>query len=290
MELANGCNNTTVIGGLDKYLSNWFRENSHCMKPPEVIKSFNLGESGYASLDSARRKEWILAVSDWLDRYEKSAVQKPPGQKSRSSGAEKPTEYGVDSPVTIIKGVKTGIAPKLHNLGIDTVRDLLYFFPRRYIDYSNRKSIAELRADMIPGEEGTILATIWESNVVKLGKKKGTEITVGDKTGIARAVWFNQPFLARVFHTNDTILMTGKVTVYKGQIVFESPEWELVNAEDMVQGNLLIPVYPLTSGIYPRQMRNLVKRAINDWLGGISEFLPDDVRTRKEFPGIGRAI
>ncbi|MBN1376494.1 MAG: ATP-dependent DNA helicase RecG, partial [Dehalococcoidia bacterium] len=92
------------------------------------------------------------------------------------------------------------------------------------------------------------------------------------------------------FQTNNRILITGKVAVYKRQIVFESPEWEIVDSEDDVPENLLIPVYSLTKGVYPRQIRNLVKRVLEQWNSCVPEFIPEEIRRRNALMNIAQAI
>jgi ATP-dependent DNA helicase RecG len=133
-----------------------------------------------------------------------------------------------------VKGVATSSASKLSKLGVHTIRDLLYFFPRRHLDYSQRKTVSEL----VVGEEQTILANVWESRMARLGAQQGTEVIVGDETGNIRAVWFNQPYLAKNFHTNTQVVLSGRVSEFKGNKVFESPEWELVEDKELVHTSM----------------------------------------------------
>ena len=104
------------------------------------------------------------------------------------------------------------------------MRDLLYFFPHRHIDYSQTKCISQLTA----GEEQTIVANVWQAQETMLGGRRGTEAIVGDETGNIRVVWFNQPYLAKRLPTNTRVVLSGRVSLFKGQYVFESPEWEIV--------------------------------------------------------------
>jgi ATP-dependent DNA helicase RecG len=69
----------------------------------------------------------------------------------------------LDSPVTAVKGISAALAVKFGKLGLKTVRDLLYFFPNRHIDYSQRKPISQLRE----GNEETIIANVWQAQEVR---------------------------------------------------------------------------------------------------------------------------
>jgi ATP-dependent DNA helicase RecG len=300
MECQRNYANTTVLGGLDKYLHKWARETRDKINSPELLVRFNelhLADSSYADWGIDKRKAWIEDVLDWLAQAE-AAVGKAPTKKSRarSKAVSQPSvdsavrsskgDKGLDSPVTIAKGIAAGSASKLAKLGVQTIRDLLFFFPRRHLDYSQRKPIAELEV----GEEQTVLATVWEARIARLGPQKGTEVIVGDETGNMRAVWFNQPFLAKNFPTNAQLVLSGRVSEFKGNKVFESPEWELVEDRELIHTGRLVPVYPLTRGLYPRQVRNMVKRVLDDWVWQVTDFLPQEIKSRCQFMDLPEAI
>ena len=300
MESQRNYANTTVLGGLDKYLRRWATDTKTRLNSPELLAQFNdlhLADSDYSSWDLEKRKAWINNVLDWLAQAEK-LVGTIPEKKSRagttaasrkkvritadpSAGAS-----GLDSPVTAVKGVAAGSASKLAKLGVKTIRDLLYFFPRRHLDYSQRKTIAEL----VVGEEQTVLVNVWEARLARLGPQRGTEVIFGDETGNMRAVWFNQPYLAKNFHTNTQVVLSGKVTEFKGNKVFESPEWELVEDKELIHTGRLVPIYPLTSGLYPRQVRNVVRRALDGWVRQLDDFLPREIKSKFKLMDLCDAI
>ncbi len=299
LECRRGYSNTSVIGGLDKYLIKWSARNRGEINSPEVLARFNalLANPSYAQWDKERRSLWVREVLDWLDQFDKLAVNrqqpkileqvdvtKSVPQRPRSVSPH--NNLGLDAPVTVVKGVSSATSARLARLGVKTVRDLLYFFPRRHLDYSQRRMISELEID----KEQTIVATVWESHVSKLGTLRSTEVILGDGTGNVRAVWFNQPFLAKNFRTNDLVVISGRVTEFKGQKVFESPEWELLEDKELIHTGRLVPVYALTKGLYPRQMRSLVRRVIDEWLCQVSDFLPLELRQRCGLLDLSEAI
>ncbi len=125
---------------------------------------------------------------------------------------------------------------------------------------------------------------------MNLGGRMGTEAMVGDDTGTVRAVWFNQPYLARRFRTNMRLVLFGKVGVYKGKKVLESPEWEILESEGLPREGLLVPVYPLTEGLYPRPVRGLMKTVVAEWAPRLEDHLPPDVRRRCGLMTLSEAI
>jgi len=295
LERQKGYTDKAVIGGLDKYLHTQAGQIRQSINDPQLLRGFDeldLARSRYSAHSLDERKMWMAKVLDWLDKLEgatakdiaqKSAVNKPKVAASRPR--QKRTE-GLDSAITVIKGVAINIANKFAKLNIRTVHDLLYFFPRRYVDYSQRKPVSAL----IEGEEQTIIGTIWQARVATLGYRKGTEAIVGDETGNVRVVWFNQPYLAKRFRTNARIVISGTVGLFKGHKVFESPEWELLEDKDLIHTGRLVPVYPLTQGLYPRQVRKWTKEAVDGFACQLDDFLPSDIKTRCQLLGLPAAI
>jgi len=299
LECRKGYTNKAVIGGLDKYLHKQAGEIRQSINNPQLLSGFdelNLANSNYGSYGVDERKRWITRVLGWLDNLEKtredtltSPIPSRERHKTRVTAAAEPRQKqgdGLDSPITVIPGIAASAANKFAKLNVKTVRDLLYFFPRRYVDYSRIKPISEL----IEGEEQTIMGTIWQARVATLGRRKGTEAIVGDKTGNIRVVWFNQPYLAKKFHTNARIVISGTVSEFKSHKVFESPEWELLGDKELVHTGRLVPVYPLTQGLYPRQVRKWIKSAVDGYAWQLDDFLPSEIKSRCQLLDLSIAI
>jgi len=292
LERRKGYTDKAVIGGLDKYLHKQAGQIRQSINNPQLLKGFdelNLARSNYGSYSIDERKRWMANVLGWLDNLEKASKSSQQPVVSRQKAAVEPRQKrkeGLDSPITIIKGISTSADKKFAKLNVRTVRDLLYFFPRRYVDYSRRKPISEL----IEGEEQTTIGTIWQAKVATLGNRRGTEAIVGDETGNIRAVWFNRPYLAKIFRTNARIVISGTVGIFKGHKVFESPEWELLEDKELIHTGRLVPVYPLTQGLYPRQVRKWTKETVDGYVWQLDDFLPSEIKSRCQLLDLPAAI
>ncbi len=290
LEQQKGYADTAVFGGLDKFLRNWTAQAVESVVSPRLLGRFHkLFDTSYASLTKEQRPEWINKVLAFLDDMEgKDSVARkpvashpaPPDRKKPAPKAKKATTPaggpGLESPVTVVKGISTSLSGKFGKLGVKTVRDLLYFFPHRHLDYSKMKLISQLTE----GEEQTIVANVWQAQETRPGGRRSTEAIVGDETGNIRVVWFNQPYLAKKLTTNARIMLSGRVSLYRGRHVFQSPEWEIMEGQDLVHTARLVPVYPLTQGLRPRQVRKLMKEFIDRWVGQVTDFLPTELRKR----------
>ena len=297
LERRKGYADRAVIGGLDKYLHSQAGQIRQSINNPQLLRGFDqldLSRSDYGSSSIDERKRCISDIFAWLEKAEegtKSTTTLPiPSREKNKTGAAAERRQGreedLNSPITAIKGISTGVEKKLAKLNVRTVRDLLYFFPRRYVDYSQKKLISEL----VEGEEQTTMGTIWQARVATLGNRQGTEAIVGDQTGNIRAVWFNQPYLAKSFRTNACIVLSGTVGLFKGHKVFESPEWELLGDKELIHTGRLVPVYPLTQGLYPRQVRKWTKEAVDGYGWQLSDFLPSEIKARCQLLDLPTAV
>ena len=299
LEQKKGYDNTAVIGGLDRFLKNWAGQVAEAIPDRSLLQRLQqlIAKTDYASLSISQRREWVDSVFLLVAEIEGGAPveaepkgKAPPSPKARRAKTVKAVApvsgTGLDSPITTVRGISTSLATKFGKLGVKTVRDLLYFFPHRHLDYSRIKHISQLTE----GDEQTIMANVWQARVTRLGYRQGTEAIVGDETGNMRVVWFNQPYLAKRLATNARIVLSGRVSLFKGRPVFESPEWEFVEDKDLIHTGRLVPVYSLTQGLYPRQVRKLMKEVVDQWAWQVEDFLPVGLRERCDLLELPQAI
>ena len=297
LEYKKGYLDSAVIGGLDRFLRNWAGQAVESLTDPRLLNRFrklHLINSSYASLTEQQREQWVNSVLDFLAEVEhgegeKGEAKLAPLASRTSLRVRKQTmgaKQSIDSPVTVIRGISSSLTAKFNKLGVHTVRDLLYFFPHRHLDYSQRKSISQLTE----GEEQTVIANIWQAQEIRLGGRRSTEAIVGDETGNVRVVWFNNPYLAKKLPTNTQIVISGRVSLFGGRYVFESPEWELVEDRELIHTGRLVPLYPLTQGLRPRQVRKLMKEVVDQWAWQMEDFLPYEIKKSCDLLELPQAI
>ena len=282
-EAANGFEDTTVFGGLDRFLQRWARE----LEP--VLGAF----TSYSAMTPPDRKAWAHAtlprVSDRLQTGAPSIKTSARRPRRSSRAARSPVSPpSLDTGVAALKGIAKPTVAKLRRLGVGTVRDLVHLYPNRHNNFANIRKIADLEY----GEEQTIVATVWEATETSQGpKRRSTQAVLGDDTGNVRAIWFNQPYLAKTFRSGTTLVISGKVNVFRGQFVFEAPEYELLTGqEELVHTGRLVPVYPTVSGLPQRTLRRIVKRALDFGVPQLVEHLPDEARHRNGLIGLSNAV
>jgi len=301
LEKARGFSDSVVFGGLDRFLVNWAGPARTAIGNDKGLlarfSDLGLNNPDYASLSPAERRKWSAGVVQLLDALEhrETGTPKPAGatkpratpQRPRTTRTRTPAiAQSLESPITVLKGISANLAGRFEKLGVRSVRDLLYFFPNRHLDYSQVKSVSEL----VEGEEETIIVNVWQAFESRPGGRKSTEAIVGDDTGNVRVVWFNNPYVARNLPVNSRIVLSGRVRLFSGRFVFESPEWEPYQDAELTHTGRIVPVYPLTRGLRSRQVRKLMKDFVDQWAGQVADFLPTAVRQRCNLLDLPTAI
>jgi ATP-dependent DNA helicase RecG len=210
----------------------------------------------------------------------------PPARPTRPVEPGKALPSGLDAPLTSLRGIGPKMADQFSKLGLHTIRDMMSFYPRRYVDYSALKPINRLEY----GEQVTIIGTVWESTVQRTrAKQQLVRSVIGDGTATVQCTWFNQPWLAKRLRAGVTVMISGKVDQYLGRLTFQSPEWELVEREQLHTGRI-VPVYPLTAGLNAKSVRMHVKRTVDYWARRTPDPLPEEIRQRQKLSSLETAL
>ena len=187
----------------------------------------------------------------------------------RRSEAPRPVSAGI----RVLPGVGTKREDLLRGLGIATVGDLLTYPPRRYIDRSTFSSVADLRE----GKIHTVVGTVSRSESRQVKGRRLFIVHVEDGSGTMRCVWFNQAYLRNVFHRGDTFVFSGKARVDRFGRSMVHPEYEQVD-KDLLHTGRVVPVYRACSGLGQKQMRSLVRYALDHHLEDVVDCLPGSIR------------
>ncbi len=184
-----------------------------------------------------------------------------------------------------LKGIGDKTKALYRKLKINTIEDLLEHYPRTYLKYDEPVDIAEAPV----GERVAIRATV--NSYVEL--KKMRTLTVAsfqakDYTGSLKLVWFNAPFIKKVFHIGQTFVFVGTITIRNYQKVMEHPEY-YSEAQYLEKRKELQPVYPLTEGLTNKKIQKDIKAA-----GGVihemQEYLPLDIPKRYQLMEYSEAV
>jgi ATP-dependent DNA helicase RecG len=193
----------------------------------------------------------------------------------------------LDTPISSLKGMRKPMSDALDRLGVHSVRDVLYYFPRAHYDYTDTRSISRLRV----GTRTTLVGTIRDvRNNFTRGRVVITTATIEDDTGVVAVRWFNQPYLTRQLPVGARIAITGEPDVNNGRITFVPRDYELIKDLELTHAARLVPVYPLTKGLYQRSLRQFVYRVVEEYGDVLEDFLPDTVRLGHTLPALHDSV
>lgn len=161
------------------------------------------------------------------------------------------------TPISKVPNIGPTYQKRLERLKIKTVGDLLFHFPSRYEDFSKKTNIASIYHK----GKYTVSGKITELKAGKTAQRNFSysQITISDKTGEIRAIWFNQPYLAKSFNEEENITISGEVNYGKEGLQFVNPFYEKIDKNESATQNKIIAIYPETEGVSSKWLRYIIR-------------------------------
>ncbi len=312
--------NKAVVGGLEKLTETWTGEARAEGISEEHIQKVTDHLRQYPSLEIAQRESVLKEIGMILDvagiKYlpaspspetqtsaepqnettkRKSSAkpdQKPRGSTRKRSAGPAPVPdvaapQGLTASTTMVRGIGEKQAELLAKLGLNTIEDMLYYFPYRYDDYSELKPIQDLKY----GEEVTILAWVKSVKTFKIPNKnrKVTQAIVSDSTGAIQLMWFNQEYQMRYLRKDMFLSISGKIEQYMGRLVMYHPDYEEVEKQQL-NTNRIVPVYSLTAKLSQRWLRKSMHNVVSYWAPKIPDFITKYILEDAELMDLSTAL
>jgi ATP-dependent DNA helicase RecG len=195
-----------------------------------------------------------------------------------SAPAPASTKRTLDTDATYLKGVGPKLAEILSKLGIKTVGDVLYHLPRRYEDRRNIPPIRSLR----PGDWATVRGKVLGVEGKAAKRMVIIKVPISDGNGTITLTWFNQPWIKKKFEQfSGEILAYGQVKEGAWSLEMHSPEFEVIEEDSKAEEFArIIPVYPLSDGVYQGIVRRAANSAIENYLPYVQDPMPDQLRKK----------
>lgn len=280
----------TFSGFILKQLRIFYRQSKRNPKWLVLCKEF---ETYSISTVGTRRKAIQRLVYTLRQEINKDGDIK---QTDLSETIKNPAE----TDVIYIKGVGPKVGSLLHKLGIYSAKDLLYYFPKKHIDYSSRTFIRNLKE----GIEATIIGTIKSISAYNTKNSLGIiTVTVQDETGTIKLNFFyakaSKFLLERyksAFIKGSNIIVSGKAKIdkYAGTYTIDKPEYQILSGEFDSNSNLnlarIVPVYQLVDGLNVKTLRKAIFNALEQFEPIIENIIPAEIMLRKNLMDRKKAI
>ena len=172
-----------------------------------------------------------------------------------------------------LKSLTAKETEKIRNLNINTLHDLLYYFPRAYDDRTNIKKIEELRGDEYVVLKVQFLAV---STPYIPGRLKMTKARATDGTGVIDVVWFQMPYLAKSLKIGEDYILIGHVKRgYNFQMT--NPEYKKVSNQIEMEKGEILPVYSTVKNFAQNSLRKVLKKNIISNRKYFCENIPEEI-------------
>lgn len=174
----------------------------------------------------------------------------------------------------------------LADAGIESVADLLNFFPRRYLDRTTVRPIGRLTGQ---GEEVTVIGRIKSINEAGYGRKKRLEVILRDDTGSLKGVWFKGvKYFKKAFKEDEIVAFYGKAKRYGNYISMAHPDTDKVGDPSDIQDlTRIVPVYPGNKGF---SKTYITSKLLHQWMETLlkhedpPEFIPGKILEKHNLP------
>ena len=181
--------------------------------------------------------------------------------------------------VTYLKGVGPKRANELNKYGINSVLDVLYHLPRKYLDRRNIKKINQCKI----GEETVIIGTVVSKNIKVIRKRRLFQVTIADETGEIQCVWFNGlSWIMDKFNIDNQIAIYGKIEFYKG-LKITHPDFDILeDSSENYNTGQIIALYSSSAdlkskGLDSKGFRKIIRNILTNSKYVIDDFLPQKI-------------
>lgn len=180
--------------------------------------------------------------------------------------------------VRYLQGVGPKRAALFRKIGVNTVEDLLYLKPRRYLD---RRRISKIKY-VKPGKEATVIGRIVQKYRKKIQGKIAFVAVILDGTDWMELVFFTTA-IEKQFKLRTFVVASGKVYQYWGVKVMFHPDWEIIEDQrgQIQKAGRIIPVYPATEGLKPSGIEKLVRMSLELAKEELTDIVPSEIRKKR---------
>ena len=267
--------------------------------------------------NSDKNPKWITII-DFFEKYDMDSL---PGRKNsierlvkaireelgiKTLEKEKPEQKNKlprtleNTDVTYIKGVGPKLANKFNKLNIFTAQDLLYYYPKKHINYASRTLIKKIKEN----ENVTIYGSIASVSAYTTKNGLGVlQLKIQDESGYLPISFFygkaTKYMLERYktqFPQGAGIMASGKVKYdsYLKKLTLDRPEYQIISADFEPDKNLnlgrIVPIYALTESLNIKTLRKAIYNTIQEFSDELIEYLPKEILDKYEFMSKKEAV
>jgi ATP-dependent DNA helicase RecG len=192
---------------------------------------------------------------------------------AQSVGTKSQSRLSLSMPVQFLKGVGPAKAEAFAQLGVETIGDLLEYFPRDWVFAPDAVKINQMRE----GQSATIIGLVESTDYKSYRRIPTFEAMIADDTGICRVIWFHGGFLRNQLKAGEVIMVSGKASLYKHQLQVSNPKFMIVDEKSAEPAEYFGGgVYPASAKLSSRQIKRIIRPVLDGLDELVSEFYNRD--------------
>lgn len=300
------------VQGKRKQFSSFVLDTLYALKPLQIVSEADADNNPlqalirkfkqYRFMDMSNRMQALESVEHFVTTFQSGHTLQRKTTVAASVTDERPLS---SIEVQFVKGVGPKLSSVLKQVGVNTVEDLIYYFPRRYLDYQHRVPISQLQE----GQEVTVMATIRSVSAYQPQNRPMTIVSVAleDDTGTMHANWFyGKSSRAQIesyknrFVKGAEVMLSGKTKwdKFKRTFAIDRGQLEILSYHDDMQpeqpeslhAGRIVPVYALTEGLNLRGLRKAIHQSLTDHLHRIADPIPEDLKSAYGLPDLQHSL
>jgi ATP-dependent DNA helicase RecG len=204
--------------------------------------------------------------------------------------------------VQFLKSIGPKRADAFKKIGIDTIRDLLFFFPSKHLDRTTILSALKAYGHLINGYAGelTIIGKVYEVETIRFRQKQILKVQFRDSTGFFESVWFQGiNYFSSLFQEGDLYALSGKPALSKyGNLQFTHPDFDRITedeSESLINTGRVIPFYRIPKELRQKNigdfsLRKIISSAVDTYAHLIPETLPSEIITEHKLLALSETV
>lgn len=241
----------------------------------------DVGETGGGRIAAATPTKLDIPVMPRLAR----PPRRPRPQLDPDAAAD--ALRGLSAAVSTMKGIGPKFAELLSQVNVHTIKDMLYYLPRRYDDYTRLLPIRRLEVETV----ATVIGTVAQTQIrIGKGGRRDFYLELDDGSATLDILFYGRgQFMMHSLRKGQQIVVSGEVGQYGRRLQMINPEWEPLDSENLHTVGI-VPVYPLTEGLSGRKLRTMIKETVDYWVTKLPDYVPEAVLERADLADLGWAL
>jgi len=193
----------------------------------------------------------------------------------------------LETQIQYVKGVGPARAKAFNKVGVETLEDLLEYYPRKWSFSPEPTKIKDLK----PKQDACVIGVVEQTDFQKFRRPQIFSAYIADDSGVCKVIWFNGGYLQKQLEPGKIVMLAGKVNLYKHQLQITNPKFTVMESEEDIDPDALSgATYPASANLTSRNIKKILKPIIEQLSSRVPEYFEDEFLKHNELIPRSRAV